>query len=164
MKKRKQKRKRDKDHPPRIVCPRCGTLNPRTDVACSACGAPLDATLQEGEPPGLEPDWWSARREPSIVTLCLAYLLAIGSAFLAFALWPSRIDVAVALTIFVASMMAVYQTEKGRGMGRLMPASEEFGRFLVRILRNVGIIFGMFLVLILSPLILLVLLCVKSIS
>jgi hypothetical protein len=96
--------------------------------------------------------------------LWLSILLAAGSAILGFVFRSSRVEVGISLPIFVAASMAIYQTEKGRGTGHMMSASEEFGRFALRILRNVGIILGLFLALVLSPLILLVVICVKAIS
>jgi hypothetical protein len=180
MKKRKKSRKREQVLSPRTGCPQCGVSNARTDAACSACGAPLDragaeapdqvsrrakqVALPEGEPPTIEPGWWPARREPSVVTLWLSILLATASAVLAFAFRSSQFDLAVAILIFLASSIAIYQTQKWPGSGRKMSASEEAGRFAMRILQNVGIIFGLFLALVLSPLILLVVICMKAIS
>jgi hypothetical protein len=144
----------------------CGALNLPTFAACCKCGAAIDTGVDlgvtispESAPQTRVADEWPTHREPSLVSLWLAILLAAGSVILGFAFRTNWFELGVSLVIFLAALMAIFQAVKYRGTGKRMPAFEEVGRFAWRILGNLGIVLGLFLAVILSPLILLVLIC-----
>jgi hypothetical protein len=126
-------------------------------------GVDLGVTISpERAPQTHSADEWPTHREPSLVSLWLAILLAAGSVILGFAFRTNRFELGVSLVIFVAASMAIFQAVKYRGTGKRMPAFEEVGRFAWRILRNVGIILGVLLAIVFAPLIFLVVLCMKT--